>query len=129
MKKIMKTFSIILASVFFVVVVGIGILMATLNPNDLKGPIIGQIESNSDFKIIRMGNIAWRFFPSFGISVHDLVLAKPLSSDQSILSSLKEVNIKIKLQPLLHRSFEFSEIILSDAKMEFEKKDKRMTNC
>lgn len=114
MGKIIKYILWIIVALIILAAIAIGILIYTVNPNTLKGPITQQVESITGRTLTINGNITWKFIPWLGISVHKVQLSNASGFDQEHpFLSLKDTNIEVKLFPLLRGIIEFGKINLN----------------
>ena len=121
MKKGLKFFFGLLVSIFIICIVTVGVLAIMLDPNELKKPIVSKIENFTDRKVNALDKLSWQFFPTMGVGVHNLVLANPTGFTQGIFASLQDMLIRVKVAPLFHRTFDFTQIDLSNLILNLEK--------
>ena len=113
MGKVIKYILLTLLALIILAAIGIGILVYTVNPNQLKAPITQQIESMTGRTTVIEGNIAWKFFPWLAISIKQVQLSNAPGFNQNVpFMELKEANVSLKVLPLLTGNIEFGKITL-----------------
>lgn len=113
MGKVIKYILIILATLIILAAIGIGILVYTFNPNELKAPITQQVKEMTGRNIVIEGNIGWKIFPWLGVSIHQVRLSNAPGFNQAIpFFKLKEADVSLRVLPLLTGNIEFGKITL-----------------
>lgn len=97
---------------------GIGILVYTINPNSLKGPLIQQVKAETGRNLTISGDISWRFFPWLGFSIQGIQLSNPnnFAAGNNFLS-LTAANVDIKVLPLLSGNIEIGKVSMDGLKL------------
>lgn len=118
MGKFIKYLFYTILTLVLLVVIGVGVLVATFNPNNLKGPIAQQVKAETGRDMTINGDITWRFFPWLGFSVHGIQLSNDSKFDQTkSFLSLNEANVNIKVMPLFSGNIEIGKITLDGLKV------------
>jgi len=122
MAKIIKYSLLTIIGLIALMAIGIALLMTTVNPNDLKGPITQQVKALTGRQLIINGNLNWSFFPWLGINIHDIQLANPPGFANSTFASLSEADLTLRLLPLLSGKFELGHLVLKGLTINLIKK-------
>ncbi|HET9304802.1 MAG TPA: AsmA family protein [Candidatus Sulfotelmatobacter sp.] len=107
----MRKIGIALGIIILVIVVGALIFAATFDVNRYRGTIQSQLEKRLD-RQVSLGDMHLRLFPPrFG--VQDLAIADdPRFSPDAPFVKAKELDVAVKLLPLLHKQVEISSLDL-----------------
>jgi AsmA protein len=106
----MRKIAFIIGIVVVVIVLVVGVLLATFNPNDYRGTMQAKLEQQSDRKVA-LGNMSLGLFP-LRFKVADLSIADdPKFSDSAFLKT-QELSVSVKLLPLLSKSVEVESLSL-----------------
>lgn len=110
MKKVLKISSVVLLS--FVLLLTISAVMLTyfLDPNKFKGKISQRFFAKTGQVLVINGDLKWSIFPWVGIKAHNLTYYNPPGFQPKVFASAKEMDVKIKLIPLLQRKIEVGNI-------------------
>ena len=116
----MRKVGIIVGIVVVVIVLAVGILFATFNPNDYRGTIQTKLEQQLNRKV-SLGNMSLGLFP-LRFKVADLSIAEdPKFNSSSPFIQTKELSVSVKLLPLLSKSVEVDSLSLERPNVELIK--------
>jgi len=116
----MRKIAIVIGIVVAVIVVAVGILFATFNPNDYSGTIQTKLEQQLNRKV-SLGNMSLGLFP-LRFEVANLSIAEdPKFSSNSAFLKTQELSVSVKLLPLLSKSVEVDSLILERPSVELIK--------
>ena len=73
----MKKLLYVLLAIVLVIVVGIGALLALVDPNQFKPLLSEQVKKATGRDLVINGDIGWRFFPSIGFSLGETEFKNP----------------------------------------------------
>ncbi len=113
--KIILKFIIGLIALFALVVVGAGVYVASINPNDLKPLLISEVKKQTGRDLVISGDIQWQFFPTLGISVESLALKNPSGFLQENMVSFSRAQMSLEILPLLSKKISLGVARLDDA--------------
>lgn len=107
----MRKITVAIGIILLVVIVAVAILAATFNVNKYRGTIQSQLEKRLD-RSVTLGEMQLKLFPPrFG--VQDLAIADdPHFSPDSPFVKAKELDVSVKLLPLLHKEIEIDSLNL-----------------
>jgi uncharacterized protein involved in outer membrane biogenesis len=107
----MRKFGIVLGIVFLVVVVTVAVLAATFNVNQYRGSIQSQLERRLG-RSVSLGEMSLSFFPP-RFRVQNLAISDdPRFSPDAPFVKAQELDVAVKLIPLLHKQFEIDSLSL-----------------
>src|SRR4030088_2648476 len=116
----MRKVGIVIGIVVVVIVLAVGILFATFNPNDYRGTIQTKLEQQLNRKV-SLGNMSLGLFP-LRFKVADLSIAEdPKFNSSSPFIQTKELSVSVKLLPLLSKSVEVDSLSLERPNVELMK--------
>jgi AsmA protein len=116
----MRKVGIIVGIAVVVIVLAVGILFATFNPNDYRGTIQTKLEQQLNRKV-SLGNMSLGLFP-LRFRVADLSIAEdPKFNSSSPFIQTKELSVSVKLLPLLSKSVEVDSLSLERPNVELIK--------
>jgi len=106
----MRKIAIVIGIVVAVVIIVVGILFATFNPNDYRGTIQTKLEQQLNRKV-GLGNMSLGLFP-LRFKVADLSIADDPKFSNSPFIQTQELSVSVKLLPLLSKSVEVDSLSL-----------------
>ena len=111
MKKILY----ILLGLIVLVVIGIGVLVTFVNPNQFKPLLTEQVKKMTGRDLVINGDISWRFFPTLGLSVGDTEFRNPAGFAEPNLIQFKQADLSVSVLPLLSQHLDIGEMRLDGA--------------
>ena len=116
----MRKLAIVIGIVVAVVVIAVGILFATFNPNDYRETIQTKLEQQLNRKV-SLGNMSLGLFP-LRFKVANLSIADdPKFNRNSPFIEAQELSVSVKLLPLLSKSVEVDSLSLERPSVELIK--------
>src|ERR1700686_809804 len=116
----MRKIAIVIGIVVAIIVIAVGILFATFNPNDYRGTIQTKLEQQLNRKV-SLGNMSLGLFP-LRLKVANLSIADdPKSNRNSPFIQAQELSVSVKLLPLLSKSVEVDSLSLERPSVELIK--------
>ena len=112
MPKILKYIAIGLASVVLLLIVVIGVIVLTFNPNDYKPQITAAAKKATGRELTISGDIGLSLFPWLGMELGKTSLSNAAGFDNPPFAEVGDVEVKLKLLPLLHQQIEMKAIVL-----------------
>lgn len=106
----MKTALKIIAGIFVVIVIAVTVAITTFDPNAYKTQITEAVEQHTGRTLNIDGKISLSFFPWIGLEVDKLSLSNAKGFSQSAFARIDQLDIKVKLLPLLARNVEIDKI-------------------
>ncbi|MDF3054923.1 MAG: asmA, partial [Gammaproteobacteria bacterium] len=129
MRKFFKLITYLIIILILLAVVA-GVLVATLvDPNKFKEKISQRVVQETGRTLAINGNIEHSFFPWLGLKVHDVTLGNaPGFSPKEPFLNVGEMDVEVKLLPLLGGAVEIGKIVLKDASLNLAKNAAGQTN-
>ncbi len=127
----MKLFKRLLWVLGVIVVLCVGAVVVVTNlvdPNDYKPQLEDMVETNTGRQLKINGDLALTFYPWVGISTGELSLSNRAGFGDEPMVYAEQVDIKVKLIPLLKERFEIGKIILNKAEIRLITKYDGTTN-
>lgn len=128
MGKAIKFSLITLFSLILLIIIALVAITNLVNPNDFKGQISHQITQLTGRKLVINGNISWSFFPWLSLQVHAVELANAKGFTPKEFAKLNEMDVRLRLLPLLHGSFQMGKLVVKGLTLNLVKKADGETN-
>lgn len=113
----MKKLLYVLLAIVLVIVVGIGALLALVDPNQFKPLLSEQVKKATGRDLVINGDISWRFFPSIGFSLGETAFKNPQGFAEADLVKLGSAELSVSVMPLFSQHLEIGNISLNDARV------------
>ncbi|WP_299013800.1 AsmA family protein [uncultured Photobacterium sp.] len=113
MKKLLYA----LLAVLLVVIVGIGALLALVDPNQFKPLISEQVKKATGRDLMISGDIGWRFFPSIGFTLGQTEFRNPAGFAEKNMVQLASAELSVSVMPLFSRQLEIGHVSLHDGRV------------
>lgn len=101
MKKFLKYLLIAIAALAVLLVVAVGIIAATFNPNDYKPELVKRVQEETGRTLSIPGEIRLTFFPRIGADLGQLSLSEPRS--EQVFAAARQVRVSVALLPLFSK--------------------------
>jgi len=116
----MRKIAIVIGVVVVVIVLAVGVVLATFNPNDYRATIQTKLEQQLDRKVT-LGNMSLGLLP-LRFRVANLSIAEdPKFSHSGAFIQTQELSVSVKLLPLLSKSVEVDSLSLERPSVELIK--------
>ena len=116
----MRKIAIVVGIVVLLIVVAVGVLLATFNPNDYRGTIQAKLEQQLDRKVA-IGNMDLGLFPPRFRVANLSVSDDPKFNSKLAFVQTQELSVSVKLLPLLSKSVELDALTLERPSVELIK--------
>jgi len=116
----MRKIAIVVGIIVLVLVVAVGVLFATFNPNDYRGTIQAKLEQQLDRKVA-IGNMNLGLFPPRFRVANLSVSDDPKFNSKLPFVQTQELSVSVKLLPLLSKSVELDALTLQRPSVELIK--------
>lgn len=113
--------------VTLLIVVAIAIPMV-VDPNEYKTEITEAVKKSTGRELVIDGEIKLSLFPWIGIEIGKTSLSNAAGFGNKPFVAIDEVNVKVKLLPLLSKQLEVSTIVLKGLDLNLAKNSKGVTN-
>ncbi len=104
-------------AIVIVIVVGIGALLALVDPNQFKPLLAEQVKKATGRDLVISGDIGWRFFPSIGFTLGQTEFRNPEGFAEPNLIQLGSAELSVSVVPLFSRHLEIGHISLQDGRV------------
>ena len=115
MKKIFKITGIFLFVMTILLAISTFILARYIDPNKFKGRVSQYVYAKTGQVLVINGNMQWSIFPWIGLKANGLTYYNAPTFTPKVFVCAKEMDIKIKLIPLITGKVEVGNITLNDA--------------
>jgi len=115
----MRKIAIVIGIVVVVIVLAVGIFVATFNPNDYRGTVQTKLEQQLDRKVA-LGNMELGLFP-LRFRVYNLSIADDPKFSTRAFVQTQELSVSVKLLPLLSKSVQIDSLALERPSVELIK--------
>ena len=122
----MRKIAIVIGIVLVVMVLAVGIFVATFNPNDYRGTLQTKLEQQLDRKVA-LGNMELGLFP-LRFRVYNLSIADDPKFGTRAFVQTQELSVSVKLLPLLSKSVQIDSLALERPSVELIKNAQGMWN-
>lgn len=120
MKKAVKITGITIISLVLLLIIGLVVIVNTIDLNNYKSEISTQVQKATGRTLTINGDIQWSFFPWLGIKVGQTQLSNPSGfSDKTPLANIEEMQISVKLLPLLIGQVNIGTFVLKKPTLHF----------
>lgn len=120
---------IVLFLVLLVLIIGnAAVAIVTINPNDFKPQITEQVKKSTGRDLTLAGDISWSFYPWLGLNLGKTSLANAAGFGLQPFAEIEEVDIKVKLLPLLKKSLQARQILIRGASLNLQKNSQGVDN-
>ncbi len=120
--KILKWILLVFIILVFLVIAGVGIAVATLDPNDYKEQIAAQVKKATGRDLTLTGDIHWSFFPWLGLNLGKTSLANAEGFGDQPFAELDEVDIHVAILPLVKKQIQAKKVLISGMSVNLQKK-------
>src|ERR1700722_3916125 len=111
MKKSLKIIALVVLILIFLIVGASIALLTMVNPNTYKGQITSWVHNKTGRELVINGDIERSLFPWLGLRVHNVRLSNaPGFEPSNNFTSIGQVDVSVKLIPLLSRKIEIAKV-------------------
>ncbi len=121
MIRLLKWLGLIVAVLVVLALGSLTVAVITVDPNDFKPQITAQVEKATGRKLTLDGDIGWSFYPWLGLNLGKASLANPPGFGDQPFARIDEIDIKVKLLPLLRKQLQARRIVISGAALDLQK--------
>ena len=128
MKKFFKIAGIIIGIIILLVIAAAVIVPRVVDPNDYKDRIIALVEKETGRQLKIPGNISLSLFPWLGVKLGTVELSNAQGFKAPLFARLEDLQIRVKLLPLLSRKVEADVVKMRGLTVNLERKKDGKTN-
>lgn len=126
MKKALKYGAIAIGILLALLLVAIGIVAATFNPNDYKPLLIREVQAKTQRTLVIPGDIKLAFFPKLGVDLGAASLSEPNSN--AVFASVDRAKLSLALLPLLSKQLVVDQVRIDGLKLDIRRAKDGSTN-
>ena len=128
MGKVLKILAILVVVLVLVVAGGAAAIVMLVDPNDYRDEIEAAVEENTGRELTLGGDIGLSVFPWLGLTLNDARLSNAPGFGDMPFAEVGEVEIRVKLLPLLSNTLEMETARLVGLKVNLARDDAGHTN-
>lgn len=128
MRKPLKIGLIIVGVLAALVIVAAIVLPIVVEPNQYKGRIAQEVQKATGREFAILGDIDLSVFPWLGLEIGEIRLANAQGFGEEPMAALQNVQVRVKLLPLLSRKVEMDRIIIQDPVIRLAVNEQGRTN-
>ncbi|MEJ0063499.1 MAG: AsmA family protein [Alphaproteobacteria bacterium] len=114
-KSKLKLILAIIGVLIAVPVIGIGVVVATVNPDDYRGQIAQILSDNMGRKVSLNGKMSFGILGGLTLEINDAAIANPSWASRDMMAKVGKLELAVALMPLLHKQLDVQKIVLNDA--------------
>lgn len=114
MKKTLTITGLVIVSLFVLLIASAVIVSNVVDPNKFKGRISQLVYAKTGQVLIINGNMHWSLFPWMGLKAENLAYYNAPTFTPKTFVSAREMDIKVKLLPLITGKMEIGNVTLED---------------
>ncbi len=128
MGKLLRLVVFSLGGLVLLIVAAAIILPLVVDPNDFKDEIASAVEAKTGRTLTMEGDIGLSVFPWLGLDIGPVSMSNAKGFSQRPFASMKAVQVRIKLLPLLSRQVEMDTVVLQGLNLSLETDRSGKTN-
>ncbi len=117
----------IIGAVLVTVVIAIGVIIATVDPNDYRGEITELVKKETG-RDLQIQSLSLSFFPRFGLTLENTTLSNATGFTQPNFFHIDTVQLGAAILPLLSQKLEIDTLTVHGLTLNLEKNAKGITN-
>ncbi len=121
MMRLFKGLFVLLLVLIVLVVGSVAVAIVTIDPNDFKPQITKQVHKLTGRTLALEGDIGWSFFPWLGLNLGRASLSNAPGFGNEPFARIEEVDVRIKLLPLLKKQLQARKILVRGMSLNLEK--------
>lgn len=115
MNKVIKLVGILAGLLIVIAIAAVVVITLVIDPNDYKEDIARAVRDGSGHELNIEGDLSLTFFPWFGIAIGKTELAGAPGFGAQPMVRVEQVNVRVKLLPLLSKKLEMDTVLLDGA--------------
>jgi len=128
MAGLLRVVAYLLGLLLLLVVVAAVVLPMVVDPNDYKDDIAAAVKAQTGRKLTMDGDLGLSVFPWLALQIGPTSLSNAPGFSSRPFAQVKQVSVRIKLLPLLHRKVEMDTVVLDGLQLSLEKNADGKTN-
>lgn len=127
-KKLMKIFAIIVLVISVLAGGAIAFLVTTIDQDTIKSKAIQLVRDKTNRELKINGEVSWTFFPWLGLKIQNISLSNPPDFKDSYFAEASEIDVNIKLLPLILGNIEIGHLNLKNFNLQLLKNNLDKSN-
>lgn len=119
--RVIRVALLVLAGLVVLAAIGVGVLVATFNPNAYKPRIAAAVQAATGRELALNGPIGLTLLPRPGITLRDVVLANPPGFASPRMASVSKITLQLDLGALLHRRVLVRQLVIEHPDITLER--------
>ena len=128
MGKLLKIILWLVALLVVIVVIAAIVLPMVIDPNDYKDEIAATVEQQTGRTLSIEGDLTLSVFPWLGVDIGPTQISNAAGFDAPYMARMEEVQVRVKLLPLLRKQLEVDTIRLNGLRLNLGKNKQGQTN-
>lgn len=108
-------------------IIGAGVFLATIDPNDYRDEIIQAVNQQTG-RELQIGDMQLSLFPHLGLSLKDAQLSNAKGFEQVPFVAVNEVSVGVAILPLLQQQLQVDALTLSGLKLHLQRNPAGVNN-
>lgn len=126
--KLVKTLLIIVATLLALLVAGVGIFLATFNPNDYKEQLIARVKADTGRDLVLDGPLAIGIWPKLRLQAGPLKLGNAAGFGDQAMFAADDIQVAIATLPLLSKRIEVDTVVLHGVSVNLARNEQGLGN-
>jgi AsmA protein len=126
--KLFKRIVIVVAVLLLLVFAGVGIFIASFDPNTYKPQIEKLVTEKTGRTLQLKGEIGMSLFPSIGLNLGEAELGNAPGFGEQPFAQVKEVRLNVAFLPLLKGKLDVDTVVLSGLQIDLQRNAQGVTN-
>lgn len=128
MKKILKITGLSAGIILVLIVVAIVIATMVIDTNKYRDQISDLVQKETGRVLTINGDLSLSFFPWVGLSIGETTLSNAKGFGEKPFARFKQINLKLKVLPLLTKSVEMDTVVLDGVELNLAKNKQGVSN-
>jgi len=128
MKKLLKISGITFGIVFVLFVLAVVAATVMIDTNEYREKISTYVKQETGRDLLIKGDLSLSFFPWVGLTIGETTLSNAAGFGEKSFAKFNEINLKVKLLPLLSKSVEMDTVTLDGVMLNLAKNKKGVSN-
>ncbi len=128
MKKLLKISGITLGIIFVLLVLAVVAATVLIDTNEYREKISTYVKQETGRDLQIKGDLSLSFFPWVGLTIGETTLSNAAGFGEQAFAQFDEINLKVKVLPLLSKSVEMDTVTLDGVMLNLAKNKKGVSN-
>ncbi|MGW8311356.1 MAG: AsmA family protein, partial [Thiogranum sp.] len=128
MGKLFRILAYLVGALALLIIVAAVVVPMVIDPNDYKDDIAAAVEAKTGRTLAIEGDIRLSVFPWLAVEIGPTRLSNAPGFSNRPFAAVKQVSVRIKLLPLLHKQVEMGTVVLDGLQLSLETRADGKTN-